>query len=99
RQTEAFMRTLTIPRLSLLAAALLAAGAPASAATKADAMRTEAAYEAFNVLDVAETVDCLGRDTCEEGNPLFGRHPSPAKLIVAKALVGALHFVIVDRIA
>jgi hypothetical protein len=82
----------------ILAAAMLAS-TPAYAATKADAMHWELGYQALNILDTAETIDCLNRGICDEANPLFGRHPSSAKLIIAKALFGALHFVIVDRLA
>jgi len=84
----------------ILAVALAATATPSLAATRADAMHWELAYEALNVADAAETIYCLERNRgCEEANPLMGKHPSPAKVIVAKAILGGLHFVIVDHVA
>lgn len=81
------------------AASAFAFATPAYAATKADAMRWEAAYQALSVVDVAQTVTCLKRDICEETNPLFGSNPKAWKLVAAKLAVGTFHYAIVDRLA
>jgi hypothetical protein len=45
-----------------------------------------------NVVDTVQTVDCLNRHVCTEGNPLFGRNPSTEKLVAMKAGFGLLHY-------
>lgn len=89
------MKRLTI----ICATSALALAAPAQAATKADAMKWEAAYQVLSAVDVAQTVYCLDRGTCEETNPLFGSNPKAWKLIAAKVAFGGLHYVLVDRLA
>ena len=55
-------------------------------------------YLALSAVDAAETISCLHRDICEEGNPLFGKHPSATKLIVAKFGLGLVHFAVFSRL-
>jgi hypothetical protein len=88
-------------KLTIACAALaLCTAAPAAAATKADAMRWEAAYEVLNAVDAVQTAYCVHHvGGCEEANPLLGKHPSTAKIIAAKVVLGGLHFAIVDRMA
>jgi hypothetical protein len=52
-----------------------------------------AGYLALSAIDAGQTIHCLDRGICEEGNPIFGKHPSAKKLILAKVGLGALHFV------
>jgi hypothetical protein len=61
------------------------------------ALKWEIGYLALSAVDAAETIHCLDRDTCQEGNPIFGKHPSPAKLILGKVVFGAIHFAVFDR--
>lgn len=77
-----------------LAAAVAAAASPALADP---AQQWEAAYLALSAADAVETVSCLHAHKCEEANPLFGRHPSTLKLIAGKALLGAVHVALFDR--
>jgi hypothetical protein len=55
-------------------------------------------YLALSAIDAAQTIDCLNRELCVEGNPLLGRHPSAAKLIGVKVGLGLLHFTAFSRI-
>jgi hypothetical protein len=78
----------------------LAAPSPASAEsasnaadTRSAALKWELGYLALSAVDAGQTIHCLDRDICEEGNPIFGKHPSAKKLILAKVGLGALHFV------
>jgi hypothetical protein len=78
----------------------LAAPSPASAEsawnaadTRSAALKWELGYLALSAVDAGQTIHCLDRGICEEGNPVFGRHPSAKKLIIAKVGLGALHFV------
>lgn len=56
--------------------------------------KREIAYQVLNVIDMAQTLDCLDRNICHETNPLLGRNPSAQKLIAVKAVGGALHYAI-----
>jgi hypothetical protein len=96
----------------LAAAALLACASPCFAEPAFDlrlhtpewqsthdaAKKWEFAYLALSAIDTAETVRCLDQGICHEGNPLFGKHPSAAKLIAAKVVLGGLHFAIFTRL-
>jgi len=57
-----------------------------------DAMRWELGYLALSAVDAAQTISCLQDHTCHEANPVYGRHPSPARVILTKLAGGALHF-------
>jgi hypothetical protein len=81
----------------LIAAALLAAPTPALADTKSAADQWETAYVALNLIDTIQTLDCLHRDRCIEGNPLFGKHPSDAKLIIGKVLLVGIQFAMFEH--
>ena len=65
-----------------------------SASSKSAALKWELSYLALSAIDTAQTIDCLNRGTCSEANPLFGKHPTPSKLIAAKLAAGALHFAV-----
>jgi hypothetical protein len=60
---------------------------------RTSALKWELSYLALNAIDAAQTIDCLDRDICEEGNPFFGKHPSAKTLILGKVGFGLLHFV------
>ena len=67
-------------------------------ATKSAALKWEIGYLALSAIDTAQTIDCLNRDLCVEGNPILGKHPSTAKLIGAKIGLGLLHFTAFSRV-
>jgi hypothetical protein len=81
----------------LIAAALVAAPTPALADTKSAADQWETAFVALNVVDLVQTMDCIHRNMCDEGNPLLGKHPSDAKLIIGKVLLVGLQFAIFEH--
>jgi hypothetical protein len=60
--------------------------------TKAAALKWELGYLALSAIDAAQTIDCLNRDICKEGNPLFGKKPATTKLLLAKVGLGAIQF-------
>src|SRR5436853_2732514 len=61
-------------------------------------LRWELSYLALSVIDTAQTINCLNRNMCEEANPIFGKHPSPGKLIAAKLAFGAAHFAMFNHL-
>ena len=65
---------------------------------RSSALNWELKYLALSAIDTAQTIECLDRGLCEEANPLFGKHPSSAKLIAAKAVFGAAHFAVFNRL-
>lgn len=87
-------------KISLALAPLaLAASSPTLAADKADAMHWEAGFQALSAIDAAETIYALEHHKADEANPLFGKHPSAAKVILVKAVIGGIHYALVDRMA
>ncbi|MFL6759054.1 hypothetical protein [Sphingomonas sp.] len=70
-------------------------------ATKSAAYKWEAAFLALSAIDAAETISCLNRNRCTEGNFIWGHHPSTGTIVAAKLGLGLVHFavfkVIVDR--
>jgi hypothetical protein len=52
----------------------------------------------LSAIDAAQTIRCLKRDLCEEGNPLFGRHPSAGTLIAGKLGGGVLHYLLMNEL-
>jgi hypothetical protein len=66
---------------------------PRSHEKRAEAIKSEAGFLALSAIDAAQTIGCLDRNECVEMNPLLGRHPSAAKVILLKAGMGALHLV------
>jgi hypothetical protein len=66
--------------------------------TRSAAVKWEVGYLTLSAIDAAQTIDCLHRDACTEGNPIFGKHPSAAKLIGAKVGLGLLHFAAFNRL-
>jgi hypothetical protein len=71
---------------------------PTWEARQSTALKWELGYLALTAIDTAQTIDCLNRDICSEGNPIFGKHPSSKKLILAKVGLGAVHFAIFNHI-
>ena len=59
---------------------------------QSDALKWELGYIGLNAIDAVQTIHCLDRGKCTEGNPIFGRHPSTTKLILGKLGFGLLHF-------
>jgi hypothetical protein len=68
-------------------------------ATKSAAYKWEAAFLALSAIDAAETISCLNRNRCTEGNFIWGRHPSTGKIVAAKLGLGLIHFGIFKLIA
>jgi hypothetical protein len=66
--------------------------------TKSAALKWELGYLALSAIDTAQTIDCLNRELCVEGNPILGKHPSSLKLIAGKVGLGLLHFTAFSRI-
>jgi len=62
--------------------------------TKAAALKWELSYLALSAVDAVQTMECLDRGICKEGNPLFGKHPSKKALIIGKVGFGMLHFAV-----
>jgi len=56
--------------------------------------KLEYAWQALNVIDAVETAHCLDKGTCEEMNPIIGKHPSTGKLIAYKAGMGVMHYAV-----
>jgi hypothetical protein len=69
------------------------------AATKAAAYKWEAGFLVLSAIDAAQTISCLNRNRCTEGNPIWGRHPSTGKVIAAKLGLGLVHLGIFKLIA
>lgn len=99
------MRFQLFTRGVLAAALAFSTTAPASArsvwdsqeGTRSAALKWELGYLALSAVDTAQTISCLNRGICDEGNPVFGKHPSSAKLIAAKVGLGLLHFAVFER--
>ena len=60
--------------------------------TRSAAYKWEAGYLALSAIDAAETISCLDRNRCTEGNFIWGRHPSTGKIIAAKIGLSLVHF-------
>lgn len=69
-----------------------------NAATKSAALKWELGYLALGAIDTAETIDCLKRDICIEGNPILGKRPSAAKLIGLRVGLSLLHYSVFSRV-
>ena len=54
----------------------------------------ETMFLALSAVDAAETIYCLKRDLGEEGNPLFGQHPSAKTIVLTKVGAGLVHFML-----
>jgi hypothetical protein len=59
--------------------------------TRSAAITWEAGYLGLSALDAIQTMNCLHRSTCHEGNPIWGTHPSDTKIILAKVGGGLIH--------
>ena len=60
-------------------------------------MRWEFVYLGLSAVDAAQTIDCVHSHQCHEVNPIYGRHPSAARVILTKLAGGAFHFWLVDK--
>ena len=61
-------------------------------ATRSAAYKWEAGFLALSAIDAVETISCLDRNRCTEGNFIWGRHPSSGKIIAGKVGLGLIHF-------
>ncbi|WP_156427394.1 hypothetical protein [Novosphingobium sp. Fuku2-ISO-50] len=52
----------------------------------------EIGYQLLNALDAAQTISCVHKPNCEEGNPLYGKRPSVGTIIGIKAASALLHY-------
>jgi hypothetical protein len=52
----------------------------------------EVLYQGLNVLDTVETISCVHKPTCQEGNPILGKRPSDAKVIIFKLASSGIHY-------
>lgn len=59
---------------------------------RSKAMKWEIGYLALSAVDAIQTIECLERGRCREANPLYGKKPSPAKVILLKSGLGLFHF-------
>lgn len=62
------------------------------------AKKWEIAYLTLSAIDTVQTIHCLDRGACIEGNPLLGKHPSTGKLIAVKVALSAVHFAVFTRL-
>jgi hypothetical protein len=67
--------------------------------TKSAAYKWEAGFLVLSAIDAAETITCLDRNRCTEGNLIWGHHPSTGKIVAAKLGLGLLHFGVFKAIA
>jgi hypothetical protein len=67
--------------------------------TKSAAYKWEGAFLALSAIDAAETISCLNRNRCTEGNFIWGHHPSTAKIIAGKLALGLVHFTVFKLVA
>ena len=67
--------------------------------TRSAAYKWEAGFLALSAIDAAETISCMNRNRCTEGNFIWGRHPSTGKIVAAKLGLGLVHFTVFKLIA
>lgn len=60
--------------------------------TRSAAYKWEAGYLALSAIDAAQTISCLNRNRCTEGNFIWGSHPSTGKIVAAKIGLGLIQF-------
>jgi hypothetical protein len=60
--------------------------------TRSAAYAWEAGFLALSAIDAVETISCLDKNRCMEGNFIWGSHPSSGKVIAAKVGLGLIHF-------
>jgi len=60
--------------------------------TRSAAYKWEAGFLVLSAIDAAETISCLDRNRCTEGNFIWGSHPSTGKIVAAKVALGLVHF-------
>jgi len=94
-----FLRACTAAALSFAIPTAALAESPWNAVdTRSSALKWELSYLALSAVDAGQTIGCLDRGTCEEGNPLLGKHPSAGKVILAKVGFGLIHFAVFSRL-
>lgn len=93
------MRSQLLVGAGVVAALSLSAPTPAFAQSalqaeevRSAALKWEIGYLALNAIDTAQTIHCLKRDVCIEGNPIFGKNPSTKKLILGRLGLSLAHF-------
>ena len=59
--------------------------------SREEAIRLEIIFQALNALDWGTTAHCMSRESCVEGNPIWGENPDLGKMALIKIGVGALH--------
>lgn len=64
-----------------------------------DLVVMEIAYQAANAIDAYQSIHCVQSGRCIERNPIFGRNPSPAKIIGFKVAAGTVHYFAVRELA
>lgn len=69
-----------------------------AALLRARALRWELAYLGLGVIDAAQTINCLNDGICVEGNPIMGKNPTPAKLLLGRLALGSIHFAVFNAI-
>lgn len=52
----------------------------------------EIAYQVLGMLDAAQTISCVSKPTCSEGNPLLGKKPSVSAILGFKLATGIIHY-------
>lgn len=59
---------------------------------RAEARKWEFAYLTLSAVDAVQTISCLKKERCQEGNPLFGKKPSAKTIIATKLGMGIAHY-------
>jgi hypothetical protein len=60
--------------------------------TRSAAYKWEAGYLALSAIDAVQTISCLDRNRCTEGNFIWGTHPSTGKIVATKVGLGLIQF-------
>ena len=61
-------------------------------------VKLEMTWQALNVIDAAETLYFIHRDTTRELNPILGPRPSPIQVIGLKTVAGFAHYYFMDKL-
>ena len=59
----------------------------------------EYGFLGLSTVDMIDTAICRSRDSCVERSPLYGRTPSPGRVIAIKTGANVVHFLLVREIA
>ncbi len=52
----------------------------------------EIAYQVLGMLDAAQTISCVSKPNCSEGNPILGKKPSVSAILGFKLATGIIHY-------